>query len=149
MNLCDIKTVKNLLKRYSTDTKKGFGQNFLINQSIPYDIAKESFNYHTSVCDSACVLEIGPGIGALTSELCQRYDKVVAVEIDKSLIPILSETMADFDNLTIVNDDFLKIELDSSAVILEPQNIKSNTVSTVSPSICHEVMGPDAMIFVF
>ncbi|MBR2296579.1 MAG: ribosomal RNA small subunit methyltransferase A [Clostridia bacterium] len=113
MNLCDIKTVKNLLKRYSTDTKKGFGQNFLINQSIPYDIAKESFNYHTSVCDSACVLEIGPGIGALTSELCQRYDKVVAVEIDKSLIPILSETMADFDNLTIVNDDFLKIELDS------------------------------------
>ena len=114
MNLCNIKTVKSLLARYSTDTKKGFGQNFLINPSVPFDIAEESFNYHSSVCqESACVLEIGPGIGALTSELCRRYEKVVAVEIDRSLIPVLGETMADYDNFTLVNEDFLKLKLDS------------------------------------
>ncbi len=114
MNLCNIKTVKALLSRYSTDTKKGFGQNFLINPSVPFDIAEESFGYHSSVCrDSACVLEIGPGVGALTSELCQRYDKVVAVEIDRSLIPVLGETMAEYDNFTLVNEDFLKLKLDS------------------------------------
>jgi len=114
MNLCNIKTVKSLLARYSTDTKKGFGQNFLINPSVPFDIAEESFNYHSSVCqESACVLEIGPGVGALTSELCGRYEKVVAVEIDRSLIPVLGETMADYDNFTLVNEDFLKLKLDS------------------------------------
>ncbi len=113
MNLCNIKFVKSLLSRYSTDTKKGFGQNFLINPSVPFDIAKHSFEYHLGVCDGSntCVLEIGPGIGALTSELCQCYDKVVAVEIDKSLIPILDETMAEYDNFTLVNEDFLKLDL--------------------------------------
>ncbi|MBO5374812.1 MAG: ribosomal RNA small subunit methyltransferase A [Clostridia bacterium] len=114
MNLCSIKTVKSLLARYSTDTKKGFGQNFLINPAVPFDIAEQSYLYHQGVCsDKACVLEIGPGVGALTSELCQRYDKVVAVEIDKSLIPLLGETMADYDNFTLVNEDFLKLQLDS------------------------------------
>lgn len=114
MNLCNIKNVKALLARYSTDTKKGFGQNFLINPSVPFDIAEESYNYHTEICPSPCyALEIGPGIGALTNELCQRYDKVVAVEIDRSLIPVLGETMADYDNFTLINDDFLKLKLDS------------------------------------
>lgn len=115
MNLCSIKTVKALLARYSTDTKKSFGQNFLINPSVPSEIADESYDYHMRSCksDMSCVLEIGPGIGALTNELCQRYDKVVAVEIDRSLIPVLGETMAEYDNFTLVNDDFLKLELDS------------------------------------
>ncbi len=115
MNLCNIKNVKALLARYSTDTKKGFGQNFLINPSVPFDIAEESYSYHLALCHGApsCVLEIGPGIGALTNELCQRYDKVVAVEIDRSLIPVLGETMADYDNFTLINDDFLKLDLDS------------------------------------
>ena len=114
MNLCNIKTVKSLLSKYSTDTKKGFGQNFLINASVPFDIAEESFNYHSSVCyDAPCVLEIGPGVGALTNELCQRYEKVVAVEIDRSLIPVLGETMAEYDNFTLVNEDFLKLDLGS------------------------------------
>lgn len=115
MNLCNIKTVKALLSRYSTDTKKGFGQNFLINPAVPSDIADESYDYHmrSHKGDTCCALEIGPGIGALTNELCQRYDKVVAVEIDRTLIPVLGETMAEHENFTLVNDDFLKLELDS------------------------------------
>ncbi len=114
MNLCNIKYIKSLLERHSTGTKKSFGQNFLINPSVPFDIAEESFNYHASCGGKTLgVLEIGPGIGALTSELCDRYDKVVAVEIDKTLIPVLGETMAERDNFTLVNADFMKLELDS------------------------------------
>lgn len=115
MNLCNIKTIKSLLAKYSTDTKKGFGQNFLINPAVPFDIAEESFAYHCSISKggTSCALEIGPGVGSLTDELCQRYDKVVAVEIDKSLIPLLGETMAENDNFTLVNEDFLKLNLES------------------------------------
>ena len=117
MNLCNIKTVKALLARHSTDTKKGFGQNFLINPAIPSDIADESFEYHLDSTrresSPSYVLEIGPGVGALTVELCQRYDKVVSVEIDKSLMPILDESLADYDNVSVINEDFLKLDLDS------------------------------------
>ncbi len=115
MNLCNIKTVKALLAKYSTDTKKGFGQNFLINPAVPFDIAEESYTYHMSVTNSdcSCALEIGPGVGALASELCQRYDKVVAVEIDRTLIPLLGEAMAEHDNFALVNEDFLRLDLDS------------------------------------
>jgi 16S rRNA (adenine1518-N6/adenine1519-N6)-dimethyltransferase len=114
MNLCNIKTVKALLERHSTGTKKSFGQNFLINPSVPFDIAEESFNYHISKEKTPTyALEIGPGIGALTNELCERYDKVVAVEIDKTLIPVLNETMAEHNNFTLINTDFLKLDLDT------------------------------------
>ena len=115
MNLCDIKTVRSLLNKYSTGTKKGFGQNFLINPEIPENIADESFSYHKTKepQGTSCVLEIGPGIGTLTNELCSRYDKVVCVEIDKTLIPILDETLDGFDNVTVVNEDFLKLDLDT------------------------------------
>lgn len=113
MNLCNAKTVKALLAKYSTDTKKGFGQNFLIDASVPFEIAEESYSYHTKDNhEKSCVLEIGPGVGALAYELCQRYDKVVAVEIDRSLIPLLGEVMGEFDNFTLVNGDFLKLNLD-------------------------------------
>lgn len=114
MNLCSVKFVKELLSRYSTGTKKSFGQNFLINPSVPLEIARESFEYHQSVSEGkpTCALEIGPGIGALSNELCGFYDKVVAVEIDRTLIPVLGETMAEHDNFSVVNEDFLKLDLD-------------------------------------
>ena len=115
MNLCDISTVKRLMSKYGTGTKKGFGQNFLINEEVPHSIAEASYSYHKSKYPNGKIaaLEIGPGIGSLTSELCRAYDKVVAVEIDKTLIPILGETLGEFDNVTVVNEDFLKLELDS------------------------------------
>ena len=115
MNLCNIRVVKDIMARYGTDTKKGFGQNFLINPSIPEDIADESCLYHREIngFGESAVLEIGPGIGALTAQLCERYNKVVAVEIDKTLIPILGETLGEYDNVTVVNEDFLKLDLKS------------------------------------
>ncbi len=114
MNLCDVSVVKRLMSKYQTGTKKSFGQNFLINKDVPYSIASESISYHRQVCGGkkSAVIEIGPGIGSLTSELCQVYDKVFAIEIDKALIPILAETLAEYDNVSVINEDFLKINLD-------------------------------------
>ena len=114
MNLCDINTVKRLMSKYATGTKKGFGQNFLINEEIPYNIANESYSYHSmkNKASKKAVIEIGPGLGSLTSELCRLYDKVVAVEIDKTLIPILGETLGEFSNVEVINEDFLKLNLD-------------------------------------
>lgn len=113
MNLCDIRTVQRIMSKHQTGTKKAFGQNFLINPQVPEAIADESFNYHIGVCGvcNTGVIEIGPGIGALTTELATRYDKVVAVEIDKTLIPILEETLGEHQNITVVNQDFLKLNL--------------------------------------
>ncbi len=127
MNLCDINTVKRLMAKYSTGTKKGFGQNFLINEEVPYNIANESFSYHKEKNQNkkSAVIEIGPGIGSLTQELCRLYDKVIAVEIDKTLIPILGETLAEFDNVEVINEDFLKLDLDE---FLE-KNLEECTIS--------------------
>ena len=115
MNLCDVNVVKRIMSKHQTGTKKAFGQNFLINRQIPMSISEESYSYHALKnpdCQSA-VIEIGPGIGCLTYELCSSYDKVVAVEIDKTLIPILGETLAEHQNVTVVNEDFLKLDLAS------------------------------------
>lgn len=113
MNLCDVGTVKKIMAKFSTGTKKSFGQNFLINEDVPYNIARESYEYHRSVhgAKKSAVIEIGPGIGSLTSELCRLYDKVIAIEIDKTLIPVLEYTLGEYDNLKIINEDFLKLDL--------------------------------------
>ena len=113
MNLCDVGTVKKIMAKFSTGTKKSFGQNFLINEEVPYNIARESYEYHRSVhgTKKSAVIEIGPGIGSLTSELCRLYDKVIAIEIDKTLIPILEYTLGEYNNLKIINEDFLKLDL--------------------------------------
>lgn len=113
MNLCDIRFVKRLMQSHGTGTKKSFGQNFLINKAIPERIAEESYTYHReSEGDKPCaVLEIGPGIGSLTYELASCFDRVVAVEIDKTLIPILEETLGEFENVSVVNEDFMKLPL--------------------------------------
>ncbi|MBQ9703466.1 MAG: 16S rRNA (adenine(1518)-N(6)/adenine(1519)-N(6))-dimethyltransferase RsmA [Clostridia bacterium] len=115
MNLCNIRVVKDLMARYGTDTKKSFGQNFLINPMVPENIADESYGYHRerNYGKESAALEIGPGIGALTCQLCERYDKVVAVEIDRTLIPILDETLAEYNNIKVVNEDFMKLDLKS------------------------------------
>ncbi|MBR2443777.1 MAG: ribosomal RNA small subunit methyltransferase A [Clostridia bacterium] len=113
MNLCDIRVVKSLMSQHGTGTKKGFGQNFLINKQIPEAICEASYSYHKSVNPQgkSAVLEIGPGIGCLTYELCRAYDKTLAVEIDSSLIPILDKTLSEFDNVKVINEDFLKLDL--------------------------------------
>ena len=86
--------------------RKDFGQNFLTNRIIPEDIADNCAD-----TSERMILEIGPGIGCLTQELAMRYKKVVAVEIDKGLIPVLSKTLADFDNITVINEDIMKVDI--------------------------------------
>ncbi len=106
MNLCDIRTVREILAAFGTGTKKGFGQNFLINQAIPERIAENCCDDGDSV-----IVEIGPGIGCLTAELAKRYKKVIAFEIDKTLIPVLSYTLGEYKNVEIINQDILEVDL--------------------------------------
>ena len=82
------------------------GQNFLIQDWVPRDIAEAS-----GAAPGTGVLEIGPGIGPLTRQLCTRADKVVSVELDKALLPVLAETMADAENFTLIPGDILKIDI--------------------------------------
>ena len=106
MNLCDLGTIQALLGRHGFHFSKSMGQNFLIDPQIPADIAA------SSQADKTCgVLEIGPGIGPLTAELAQLAGKVVSVELDKSLLPVLAETMAPYDNVEIVPGDAMKLDL--------------------------------------
>lgn len=106
MNICDINDIKALLARHGFRFSKSMGQNFLIEHWVPYDIA-----YSSGAREGTAVLEIGPGIGPLTRELSSRADKVVCVELDRSLFPILAETLADRDNVEIVSGDVLKVNI--------------------------------------
>lgn len=119
MNLCNLSTVRELLDRYGLAPRKGFGQNFLINPDVPARIAGSSAmggdcgwgGAEAGAPDGVCALEIGPGIGAMTRELSQLFDKVLAVEIDRGLIPLLSETLEDCENTTVINEDFMNLSL--------------------------------------
>jgi len=106
MNICDINDIKALLARHGFHFSKSMGQNFLIEDWVPYDIAHAS-----GARPGTGVMEVGPGIGPLTRELSQRADKVVSVELDRSLLPILAETLADRDNTEIVSGDILKTDI--------------------------------------
>ena len=102
----DKAAIEALLKRHGFHFSKSMGQNFLIDPDIPYHIAE------ASGADAHCgVLEIGPGIGPLTQQLAQRAGRVVAIELDTALLPILQETMAEYDNVTIRHGDILKQNL--------------------------------------
>jgi len=119
MNLCNLSTVRELLDRYGLAPRKGFGQNFLINPDVPARIAGSSAmgfdcgwsGADTTAPEGVCALEIGPGIGAMTRELSSLFHKVLAVEIDRGLIPLLSETLYDCDNVTVINEDFMALSL--------------------------------------
>lgn len=119
MNLCNLSTVRELLSKYSLAPRKGFGQNFLINPDVPARIAGSSavgYDPQWGGADHCApegvgALEIGPGIGAMTRELSGLFDKVVAVEIDNGLIPLLAETLEDCPNVEVVNSDFMKLRL--------------------------------------
>lgn len=106
MNLCDVKTIKQLMAMFSLNFRKEFGQNFLTNISVVEDIAD-------NCCDdsNSTILEIGPGVGVLTRELAERYKNVVAVEIDNGLIPVLKYTLGEYSNVTVVNQDVMKVDL--------------------------------------
>ena len=106
MELCQPNVIRALMEEAGIKFRKDFGQNFLINSAVPARIADECAE--RSDC---LVLEIGPGIGCLTKELALRYEKVVAIEIDKGLLPVLDKTLADFDNVKIISGDVMKLDL--------------------------------------
>ena len=108
MDLCNLGVIKSLMADAGITFRKEYGQNFLINRIIPEDIADNCADERDSL-----IIEIGPGIGCLTQELALRYKRVVAIEIDKGLIPVLSKTMAEYDNVTVINDDVMKIDLEA------------------------------------
>ena len=105
MDLCDRRTIEELLTRHGFRFAKSMGQNFLIEGWVPRDTAE--------VCgaDESCgVLEIGPGIGPLTQQLCRRAAKVVSIELDERLYDVLGETMGEFENFTLVKDDAMAVD---------------------------------------
>lgn len=105
-NLTDIGTIKEILGRHGFHFSKALGQNFIVNPSVCPRMAEES-----GIDENCGVIEIGAGIGVLTAELAKRAKKVVVIEIDTKLLPILDETLKDFDNIEIINQDVLKTDL--------------------------------------
>lgn len=110
MNLCDRDTLRPLLERHGFHFSKSMGQNFLIDREIPFEIAAAS-----RAGEGCGVLEIGPGVGSLTAELAKRAARVVSVELDRTLLPVLAETMAPYPNVEIVSGDVMKLDLNSLA----------------------------------
>lgn len=106
LNLCDPKTIKQVMDMFGLKFKKEFGQNFLTDNLTVEDIADSCSN-----TEDVTVLEIGPGLGCLTCELAKRYRSVVALEIDSGLIPLLNYTLDGYKNVTIVNEDIMKVDL--------------------------------------
>ena len=106
MRIADYSVTKAVLERHGFTFKKSFGQNFLTDTNILQKIVDTA-----EIDDQVNVIEIGPGIGALTEFLAERAAEVIAFEIDHRLVPILADTLRDFDNVTVVNEDILKVDL--------------------------------------
>jgi len=106
MRIADYSVTKAVLERHGFTFKKSFGQNFLTDTNILQKIVDTA-----EIDDQVNVIEIGPGIGALTEFLAERAAQVMAFEIDHRLVPILADTLRDFDNVAVVNEDILKVDL--------------------------------------
>lgn len=100
-----------IIQKYNFNFQKKFGQNFLIDTHVLNKIISGA-----DIHSDDCVIEIGPGIGTLTSLIAANAKKVIAVEIDKNLIPILEDTLKEFENITIINDDILKLDISNLAL---------------------------------
>lgn len=105
-NLSDINIIKSVMARHGVTFNKGLGQNFLVDPDVCPAMA-ESANLY----ENTCAIEIGPGVGVLTAELAKRAGKVLSFEVDERLLPVLKETLADFNNVEIINQDVMKADL--------------------------------------
>ena len=116
MDIQDVKTAE-LVKKYNFRFSKSLGQNFLVDDSVPRDIVSGA-----DVTEEDLVIEIGPGVGTLTVQLLKKAKKVVAIELDNSLIPILTEELGDNPNFTLIHNDALKVNF--KEIIGEEKSVK-------------------------
>lgn len=134
-NLSSSKITAEIIKKYGFKMTKSLGQNFLINENILDKIIESA-----DISSDDVVLEIGTGIGTLTQRLCEKAKKVIAVEIDKNLIPILNETLSDYDNITIINKDILKTDINE-----ELKNLSVNQKIKVVANLPYYITTPIIM----
>ena len=104
------KNTIEVLQKYNFNFQKKFGQNFLIDTGILEEIIDSA-----GITKDDMILEIGPGIGTMTQYLCESARQVIAVEIDTNLIPILKDTLSEYDNVKVINDDILKVDINALA----------------------------------
>ena len=124
MELTSIKTIKEIKTMFGFDFSKGLGQNFLTDKLVLEKIADAAGT-------TEGVLEIGPGFGVLTKELSSHFEKVVSIEIDKSLLPVLEFTLNECKNVKIINEDFMKLNLNE--LIKKEFNSKKISVAANLP----------------
>jgi len=105
-NLSDINVIKFVMGKHGVTFNKGLGQNFLVDPEVCPAMAEAS-----GLNENTCAIEIGPGVGVLTAELAKRAGKVLSFEVDKRLLPVLAETLSDFNNVEIINEDVMKADL--------------------------------------
>ena len=105
-NLSDINVIRSVMAKHGVTFNKGLGQNFLVDPEVCPAMAEAA-----ELDENTCVIEIGPGVGVLTAELAKKAGKVLSFEVDNRLLPVLKETLSDFDNVEIINQDILKADL--------------------------------------
>ena len=105
-NLSDINVIKSVMGKHGVTFNKGLGQNFLVDPEVCPAMAEAA-----GLNENTCAIEIGPGVGVLTAELAKRAGKVLSFEVDNRLLPVLAETLSDFNNVEIINEDVMKADL--------------------------------------
>lgn len=139
--LANPKNTTQILEKYRFTMQKRFGQNFLIDANIVWNIIDAA---EINVEDT--VIEIGPGIGTMTQYLCEKAGRVIAVEIDKKLIPILEETLSEYDNVQIINEDILKLDLTGIADGSRPVKVVANLPYYITTPIIMKLLEEDLAI---
>lgn len=110
---------KQIIKKYEFNFKKNFGQNFLVDERVLDKIVSAA-----DISENDLVIEVGPGIGTLTQAMAKKAGKVVSVEIDKTLVPILGELLSDYNNIEIINEDILKVDINELIEKHQGMNVK-------------------------
>lgn len=107
-NLSDINVIRSVMSKHGVTFNKGLGQNFLVDPDVCPAMAENAF-----LDENTCVIEVGPGVGVLTAELAKKAGKVLSFELDERLLPVLDETLSEFNNVEIINKDIMKADLKS------------------------------------
>lgn len=130
LNLTNVKNIQNLLASHGIKPKKSLGQHFLINQSVVDKMIQTA-----EITPKDTILEIGPGLGILTQTLCQKAEKVIAIEIDPKMVEILKKTCGHFKNLKIINNDILSKSIDYQLSTIDYKLVSSLPYQITSPVI--------------